>query len=268
MDSEIVRQPPHVREVWDYLLMVANHKPYKNIKRGQVFVSLEDIRQALSWRVGFRKECYTKDSMKKAMKALTKASMIVTNRSTRGVLITICNYERYQDPKNYESSNESSNESSAKAPRKLHDSPYDIQECNNDKNKELRKKEVSVPYDLAISIWNELLKDKLSEVRGFTEKRKANFRERWKDELDENMDTWRLFCSKILRQQFLLGKNDRGWKANIDWALKPNSITKTLEGGYMHDVSQNAQERPNMRKPITTRTTVDDAFNEKIGIKS
>ncbi len=123
MQSEIMRSPPYVREVWDWLLMNANHKDRGSVKRGQLFTCLDAIREGLAWYIGYRKVTYTKDSMKKAMKALKKASMITTSVSTNGMLITICNYDNYQNPKNYESTNESTNESTIKAPSKHHESP-------------------------------------------------------------------------------------------------------------------------------------------------
>ena len=36
----------------------------------------------------------------------------------------------------------------------------------------------------------------------------------------------------IPRCSFLLGKNPRGWKADADWFVKPDSLTKILEGKY------------------------------------
>jgi len=34
---------------------------------------------------------------------------------------------------------------------------------------------------------------------------------------------------------FLLGENDRGWRADIDWFLRPDSVTRILEGKYRTD---------------------------------
>lgn len=106
-DSEIAHSPPCVREVWDYLLREANHKDVKYngfiVKRGQLFRTYKDIREALYWMVGWRKETYNENSMKRAMKHLKKNTMIDTRKEPRGMLITVLNYGKYQDPKNYES---------------------------------------------------------------------------------------------------------------------------------------------------------------------
>ena len=102
-ESEISKAPPHVREIWDWLLMQANHSDSKVCKRGQCIRSYKDIQEGLSWYVGFRKETYKKHHCEKAMKWLKKADMIATEKTTRGIIITVINYDTYQNPKNYES---------------------------------------------------------------------------------------------------------------------------------------------------------------------
>jgi len=112
--SGIMRQPPQTREIWDYLCMNANHSDqvYNGnlVKRGQLFRNYKDIREALCWYVGWRKEMYSENQMKKAMKFLRDARMIDTEKELGGVRITICKYNRYQNPKNYERTMESTGE--------------------------------------------------------------------------------------------------------------------------------------------------------------
>lgn len=149
--------PPYVREVWDWLLMKANHTDRKTsgtvVKRGQLFTTLDEIRDGLCWYIGYRKMSYTKDHMKKAMKALKKSYMIDTTKSTRGLLITICNYDFFQNPKNYESTNESTDKSDAlrKPNEGSHESTDEstdestthtpVSDCNVDDNSQLNKYE-------------------------------------------------------------------------------------------------------------------------------
>lgn len=105
--SDIAHMPPHVREIWDWLLMRAAYTNGDKIQKGQVLTTYQDIRDALSWKVGYRTERYSKWDCEKAMKMLTKATMVTTTKTTRGLIITICNYNYYQNIKNYESHNES-----------------------------------------------------------------------------------------------------------------------------------------------------------------
>lgn len=106
-EAEIMHAPPHVREIWDWLLMKAMFADGISLQRGQVLTTYEDIREGLFWYVGWRKERYSKWDCEKAMKVLTKATMITTKKTTRGLIVTILNYDYYQNPKNYESHNES-----------------------------------------------------------------------------------------------------------------------------------------------------------------
>ncbi len=112
--SDISYAPPVVREVWAYLLREANSRKieYRGqvVERGQLFRNYEEIREALSWRVGWRKEAYTPDQIKKAMKTLRDTLRITTRKAPAGVLITVCNYDIYQNPKNYESTTEGTTE--------------------------------------------------------------------------------------------------------------------------------------------------------------
>ncbi len=106
-ESFISKCPPYVREIWDWLLKEANHKDVKysgiTIKRGQLLRTFLDIQNGLSWMVGWRKMTYKKWHCEKAMKILRTHGMIATMKTTRGMLITVCNYCYYQDSKNYES---------------------------------------------------------------------------------------------------------------------------------------------------------------------
>ena len=120
-NSAVVNTPPYVREIWDYLCGNANRIDIKQdgdiIKRGQLLVSYKDIIEHLCWYVGYRKMKYSENHMKKGMRYLTKELMITKEKKPRGVLITVCNYDYYQDPKNYERTNKKTNERTTKEPR-------------------------------------------------------------------------------------------------------------------------------------------------------
>lgn len=149
--SDISTCSPAVREIWDWLLMNANHKNSRDgrIKRGQLFRTYEDIREGLKWYVGYRKERYSEDVTKKAMKALRRHGMITTTKAPGGVLITICNYDFYQNPKNYEGTNEGTNEGTAKAPsRHQGGTTYKNKNEKNVKNEKKKPVVVSVPETL------------------------------------------------------------------------------------------------------------------------
>ena len=147
VDSEIWKKPPLYLKVWMYLLYRAQYKPYKNLQKGQLFVTIKDIQEDCSWFIGCRKSTPTKDQifqildwMRKPfvspLEATTKATMITTLKATHGMLITIDNYCVYQNPKLYESNAESIDETDTKAIGK--------QRTTNNINQEGIKKEKKV----------------------------------------------------------------------------------------------------------------------------
>jgi len=149
--SAIAHAPPHVREIWDYFLMEANHHDIKyngtDIKRGQCIRTYEDIREALHWTVGWRKMRYSKANCETAMKWLKKHTMITTRKTTRGMFVTVCNYETYQEPKNYENHRRTT--------RKPTGEPQTDDTINKKGKKE--KNENNIPYLQIVSFLNETL---------------------------------------------------------------------------------------------------------------
>lgn len=47
-----------------------------------------------------------------------------------------------------------------------------------------------------------------------------------------NPEDWQEVMKRIRSSPFLTGQSDRGWKANFDWLLRPETVTKILEGQY------------------------------------
>jgi len=107
-DSEIWNEPPLYFKVWVFLLMSANHKDQVGgkLKRGQCLIRYEDIQDATTYMVGYRRERPSKPQIAKILRRLREGNMIATTKTTRGLVVTICNYETYQDPSKYESNNE------------------------------------------------------------------------------------------------------------------------------------------------------------------
>lgn len=99
------QSPPHVREVYDWLVEQANHTEKMSsgrmIKRGQCFRTYRDIMEGLAWFKGAQKLMYDSQTIETALKVLRRTGLITTSKTTRGMLVTICNYDIYQNPKSY-----------------------------------------------------------------------------------------------------------------------------------------------------------------------
>lgn len=104
--SDHAKMPPVTRELWHYLLRSVNHTDNGKYCRGTGFFSLSNIQESLCWFVGYRKETYSKPQLTKSLRRLCEGNMIETAKATRGIYVTVLNYDYYQDPKNYERNSE------------------------------------------------------------------------------------------------------------------------------------------------------------------
>jgi len=155
-DSEISIMPPYIREIWDWLLKEANHTDKmsngSSIKRGQLIRTFKDIQEGLKWMIGWRKMTYKKWQCENSMRFLRERTMITTMKTTRGMLITICNYSLYQDPKNYESNNKATTRATVN--KQLTDTIN-----KNDKNdKNVKNKYMDVVF-LTLNEYEKLVKE-------------------------------------------------------------------------------------------------------------
>src|SRR5690606_1550399 len=77
--------------------------------------------------------------------------------------------------------------------------------------------------------WNEFATAHgLPTIVGLNDKRKTSLRARLKDPVWR--ERWQEALAQIPRRPFCMGQNDRGWKANFDWFLRPNTVVSLLEG--------------------------------------
>lgn len=106
LESDIMDKPPHYLKLWVWMLGRAFYRDGDQLKRGQFLTSVAEMQEAGGYKIGYRTRELTRDEVRSAYEAFTKTTMITTTKTTRGMIITICNYEVYQDVKNYEPHNE------------------------------------------------------------------------------------------------------------------------------------------------------------------
>jgi hypothetical protein len=104
--SKIAHAPPHARELFDYFLRKAFWRDGDQLRRGQLLTSYKAIQDDLRWYVGNRPERYKRHHIETAVKLLTKAEAITTAKTTRGMIVTVCNYDLYQAWDSYENHSE------------------------------------------------------------------------------------------------------------------------------------------------------------------
>lgn len=183
IESEIWDKPPMYLKVWIYILTKARHKANQKFSRGELLISIPEIQEACSHKVGFRKVKPTKDQIYNIIEWLrsvnesnyeddyendTNTTMIATTKTTRGMVVKVLNYNVYQDPKNYEDNGvnnyEDVTKTTTKVERKqrLPDTIHkNVKNVENDKN-EKNEKNVVVGDDFA-SIYN-LYQENIEQV--------------------------------------------------------------------------------------------------------
>jgi hypothetical protein len=132
-DSDIMHEPPVVRELWFYLLRRVNHTDNGQYKRGSGFFNLGEIQEALHWYSGYRKMKYSKPQLTKSLRKLRGRNMVATAEATHGVYITILNYDYYQNPDNY-GGNGGEQTKETRRKREGHTKNKNEKECKNERN--------------------------------------------------------------------------------------------------------------------------------------
>ena len=89
-----------------------------------------------------------------------------------------------------------------------------------------------------VEIWN-LNRGILPAVRGCSGTRMKQARSRW----DENASPayWAEIVQRLATSPFCTGTNDRAWKADFDFLIKPDTQHRVLEGKYDGKLSVQAQ---------------------------
>lgn len=93
--------------------------------------------------------------------------------------------------------------------------------------------------DAVLNEWNRLM----GQACRWTSKRQTAFRQRWKNPAWR--DSWRQAIARAAASEFCRGVNDRAWLADLEWFLKPDTVTKLIEGKY-----DDRERRPAV-KPVT-----------------
>lgn len=155
VESEIWNKPPLYIKVWLLLIIKAQHADYKGLRRGQLYTSIDEIREACAWKSGWRKEKPSKDQIWNILEWLRNPSgdayggnhghdngggMVTTRKATHGMLVNICNYNVYQDPKRYGGNNGSDRETTTgelRGQREADNTNKNVKNDKNDKNNTL-----------------------------------------------------------------------------------------------------------------------------------
>lgn len=107
-------------------------------------------------------------------------------------------------------------------------------EASNDRIEENRIEEKGVsPAETHLptlaKIWNGN-RGRLPEVKGCSKERRRKAEARFAEFPDP--DYWKLVVGRIAGSRFCNGANDRGWRADFDFLIKPDTHNRVAEGKY------------------------------------
>lgn len=248
IESDIWKKPPLYFKVWHYLLLKAQFKQNGNLERGQLFTSIPEIAEACSYFVGYRKITPTKKEIWSILEFLRnphegnaegndKGTMVETMMVTHGIVVTICNYNKYQDPTNYEGNNESHDENRTKelrSGREGNNIKNEIRINNKENNKEKINKKESLPERKQIPPTVEM-------VREYCQSR------------NNNVDA-EAFCDFYESKGWYVGKNKMK-----DW----QSAVRTWEKNNDNKRSDGKASNPASRVTEEERASVDEWLAKK-----
>ena len=84
LESDIWKKPPLYFKVWHYLLLKAQHKDYGNLKRGQLFTNINEIREECSYFAGYRKIIPSRQEIHRVLDWLRSSREDDNERTTNG----------------------------------------------------------------------------------------------------------------------------------------------------------------------------------------
>lgn len=146
-DSDIWRKPSDWLKIWIYILWNVNFKDNNDFKRWENFFRYEIISL----------ECWVSyNTVVKCIKYLKLATQVQVKKTTRGAIISVTNYDKYQDLTNY-----GNTEATEKQHRSNRGTNTIIEEWKNERMKYIwaTRSEVIEELNKIIVYWNDIWKE-------------------------------------------------------------------------------------------------------------
>ena len=226
--------------MWVWLLCAARWKPSRimvdgeeiALERGQVFVSIRTFAAETG---------VSKGVAERFLRDLKSGTMVETVNKTRGTLITICNYNEYQDFDAYRETADKTDSKTVTGQQRDSDGTAAGHKRNQtkpdkpeipDESKEVKVMLMTPPalVDQAFEYFCQTMQgSNISIPRKLTADRKRNLKARIVEHGEQAVAEAML---KMRDSDFCNGNNDRGWTADIDFLCQPKSFNRLLEDFY------------------------------------
>src|SRR5690606_17490065 len=98
-------KPPYFVKLWLWFLGRANHKNItikgQKFERGTFLTTLDEIVKQTRFKAGGRKVSITRRQAWSVLEWMRNEKMIKTRKTTKGIFITLLQYDEFQNIKNY-----------------------------------------------------------------------------------------------------------------------------------------------------------------------
>lgn len=96
-----------------------------------------------------------------------------------------------------------------------------------------------------VAVWNRVVQPSLSHHHVIlTSQRETAILVLFKTIFNNSADQWESYCNSIASNGFLMGKSESGFKAQFDWAIKPDNAAKILEGVIYDSTGKSQNQTP------------------------
>lgn len=236
-----------------YLLLNANSEDrwYRGqiVKRGQLVTTLPLISEGANISIQTTRTC---------LQRLKECGELTDKATNKNRVITICNYDRYQEP---QSTNQQANQQTTN--RQL----TDKQQTTNQQNPTPAdgvSSDDKINYSELRDFFNaeaDKAKSAMPRINGISEARKKYIQARYRE---FGYDALFKAITNAVQSDFLNGKNRRGYIANFDWIFKPTNFPKVLDGNYNHSNILYDNGTPTYANRFPTKADADRAAAESL----
>ncbi len=234
-DSDFWLSEPFTKpQAWVDLIMLANHKEKMisirgidlHIKRG--VCARSELTLCKRWK-------WSRNKVRKFLKALQKRGKIEQQKNNVTSLIYIKNYDQYQntvhqtehqkDTKKYTNKNDK-NDKNLKLPKGNY-----LSETSD------KVKSLPCPHQKIRDLYNQILGSTLPYCKSSNKTFEKMLKARWREDPErQNLEWWKEFFNYIFESDFLMGRTDSPYTASFDWIIKPTNMSKILNGNYNNRV--------------------------------
>ena len=252
------------RTLWENLLIDASYKSrtvnFKgtdwNLSRGQLVTT----REILANQIEIGGKPVNSTIIRRALEFFENQGMISKFGNRLGTVITIINYDAYQsyfydqsNDQKIDQSNDQYKANSTNASNEVNDQRCDQsndqkidqqnnkvleQESNNknnmssDDDQSAPKNKNSIDFDLVMDAYNDAVENRLPQIQKMTTARKNAVKKLLKELEQPTFQNLANYFYDFVdhAKPFYFGENDRGWRADFDYIIKPSTYLKVVEG--------------------------------------